>query len=65
MTSKALMILEADLRLRNTEHMRAVLWRKIAKLRRTEKLTSGESAQIRRQFWTDRLRDKKIARGEL
>jgi len=53
---------EAELRLRNTESLRAMLWRRIRIAVENGKLTEREARDLRRQFWNERLEDSKKLR---
>ena len=52
---------EAALRFRNTESLRVRLFRMIAAGLKDGKLSNDEAAQLRREFWEARARDKKAA----
>jgi hypothetical protein len=54
---------EASLRCRNTESLRVRLFRMIAAGLKDGKLSDSEAAQLRREFWEARAKDKKIIEG--
>lgn len=56
---------EAELRLRNTEAIRHRIFRQVAILMGQGRLTASEAAQIRREFWEARLRDRRLVRGKV
>jgi hypothetical protein len=56
---------EAQLRLKHTEGMRRRLYCLIAVQLRDAKITDSEAAQMRREFWDARLRDRRIVKGEI
>lgn len=53
---------EAHLRLRNTESLRSIAFRRIARAVKEGRLTDAEARQLRTDFWEDRMRDMQIAK---
>lgn len=54
---------EASLRCRNTESLRVRLFRMIAAGLKDGKLSANEAAQLKREFWEARVRDRRTARS--
>lgn len=55
---------EAHLRCRNTESLRVRLFRMIAAGLKEGKLSEREAAQLRREFWEARAKDRKLVNSK-
>jgi hypothetical protein len=64
MAARRVVLNEAKMRLGNTETLRSLAFRRIARAVEAGKLTESEARQLRAQFWDERLKDKKVASGE-